>query len=42
LNISWRVGRRIHWDGNQEQVMDDTEANDLVTRPIREPWSMNM
>lgn len=40
MNISWRVGRRIRWDGKKERIIDDPEANALVTREVRAPWSM--
>lgn len=40
MNIAWRVGRRIRWDGEKEQVIDDAEANALVTKQYRKPWSL--
>ncbi len=40
MNISWRVGRRIRWDGENERVIDDPEADAMVTREVRAPWSM--
>ena len=42
MNISWRVGRRIQWDGANEQVIGDPEADALVSREIRAPWSMEV
>ena len=42
MNISWRVGRRVRWDGEKEQVIDDPEGNALVTREVRAPWSMDL
>jgi predicted dehydrogenase len=36
--ISWRVGRSIKWDGIKEQIIDDPEANKLLSRPYRAPW----
>ncbi len=42
LNISWQVGRTIRWDGENDQVLDDPEANALVTRPYREPWTLEV
>jgi predicted dehydrogenase len=36
--ISWRTGRSIQWDGTREQIIDDPEANKLLSRPYREPW----
>jgi predicted dehydrogenase len=40
LNISWRVGRKIRWDAQREQILDDPEANALVSRAYRAPWSL--
>ena len=42
MNIAWRVGRRIRWDGQKEQVLDDPEANALVTKKYREPWKLEI
>ena len=42
MNIAWRVGRKIHWDGQREQVIDDPEANALVTRRCRPPWTLEV
>ena len=42
MNIAWRVGRKIRWDGQREQVVDDPEANALVIRPCRPPWSLEL
>jgi len=36
--ISWRTGRSIQWDGGQEQILGDTEASQLLSRPYRTPW----
>jgi predicted dehydrogenase len=41
MSIAWKTGRRILWDGQQEQVVGDTEANDLVTKKYREPWKLD-
>lgn len=42
LNISWRLGRKIHWDAKAEEVIDDPQANALVTRAYRAPWSLQV
>ncbi len=42
MNISWQVGRTIHWDGAKEQVIGDSEANALVTKPYRAPWKLEV
>lgn len=36
--ISWRVGRSINWDGEKEQIVGDSEASKLLSRPYRAPW----
>lgn len=41
MNISWQVGRTIRWDGENDQVLNDPEADALVTRPYREPWTLD-
>lgn len=41
-NISFRVGRKIHWDAQAEQVKNDAEANKLVSRVYREPWKLEV
>ena len=42
MNISWRVGRKIRWNGAKEQVIDDPEANALVTKQYRPPWKLEV
>ncbi|MGQ9575595.1 MAG: Gfo/Idh/MocA family protein [Thermoguttaceae bacterium] len=42
MNIAWKVGRRIRWDGQKEQVLDDPEANALVHKPYRAPWKLEV
>jgi predicted dehydrogenase len=42
MNIAWLVGRRIRWDAAKEQVIDDPEANALVTKPYRAPWKLEV
>jgi len=36
--ISWRMGRSIEWDGANEQILKDPEANRLLSKPYRAPW----
>jgi predicted dehydrogenase len=40
MNIAWRVGRKIRWDAEREQVLNDPEANALVSRQYRAPWRL--
>ena len=42
MNIAWKVGRQIRWDARQEQVIDDAEANALVTKTYRVPWKLEV
>ena len=36
--LSMKVGRSIEWDGEQEQILNDPEANALLKREYRAPW----
>ncbi|HYA48138.1 MAG TPA: hypothetical protein VEG35_00445, partial [Burkholderiales bacterium] len=37
-NISYRLGRRVAWDAEKEEVPSDAEAQHLVGRAYRSPW----
>jgi predicted dehydrogenase len=37
-NIAYRVGRRLQWDAEKEQVIGDAEANRLAIGTYRAPW----
>ena len=37
-NISYRLGRKLHWDPVNERCIGDAEANRLLARPNRAPW----
>lgn len=37
-NISMRVGRKIKWDAEKEEIVEDKEASSMLTRPYRKPW----
>ena len=37
-NISYRVGRTLHWDAAKMQCIGDDEANKMLTRVYREPF----
>jgi predicted dehydrogenase len=39
-NIALRLGRNLKWDPAAEHVVDDAEANRMLSRPMREPWSL--
>jgi hypothetical protein len=40
LEIAARLGRRIRWDPETEQIVNDTDASRLLTRSYREPWRL--
>ena len=42
MNISYEAGRKIHWDGRRNLVVDDAEANALVHRRYRAPWKLEV
>ncbi len=37
-NISLRVGRKIRWDADKEEITGDQEASSMLVRPYRKPW----
>jgi len=37
-NLSLRLGRKLRWDPEREEVLDDAEATRLLLRPYRAPW----
>lgn len=37
-NISLRVGRKVHWNPETEQIGNDREASEMLQRPYRHPW----
>jgi predicted dehydrogenase len=40
-NIGLRLGRRrLRWNPATEQILDDTEASAMLTRPMRGPWQL--
>jgi predicted dehydrogenase len=38
-NVSMKVGRSLQWDHAKGQVVGDAEANKLLRRPYRAPWT---
>jgi hypothetical protein len=39
-NIAIRVGRKVHYDPEKEEIVGDEEANRLVNVPMRAPWHL--
>ena len=38
--ISMLLGRRLEWDPVEERFVNDSEANRLLSKPMREPWRL--
>jgi predicted dehydrogenase len=38
-NLSAKIGRSIYWDAARGRVQGDEQANSLLERPYRAPWS---
>lgn len=36
--LSYKLGRSVRWDGQQEVILGDPEANQLLRREYRPPW----
>jgi len=41
-NISLRIGRKIRWDAEKEQIIGDAEAAKMLVRPYRNPWDAEL
>ena len=39
-NVALHVGRKLHWDGQNERIIGDEAANRLLSRPYRAPWTL--
>ena len=39
-NIAMRLGRRIHWDAEKQEIIDDPEANTWLKREQRAPYTI--
>ncbi|MBN1911831.1 MAG: Gfo/Idh/MocA family oxidoreductase [Pirellulales bacterium] len=42
MSLAWKLNRRIEWDGQNEQVVGDPEANALLTKKYRAPWTLDV
>lgn len=38
-NIAMRLNRKLRWDPQQECFPDDAEAQSMLSRPLRAPWT---
>ena len=41
-NIATRLNRMLKWDAEREVFLGDHEANQLVSRPYRKPWKLEV
>jgi len=39
-NMSMKVRRTLNWDAKKEEVIGDKEANQLLTKQYRKPWTL--
>jgi hypothetical protein len=39
-NISYRLGRKVFWDHEKQEFIDDAEANEMVKAHYRAPWKL--
>ena len=39
-NIALKVGRNLRWDPKAERILNDDEANRMLSRPMRAPWKI--
>jgi len=39
-DIAIRLGRKLHWAPEKERFVNDEEANRLLRRPLRSPWTL--
>ncbi len=41
-NIAMMLGRRLEWDPDAERFVDDAEADAMLSREQRKPWTLEM
>jgi predicted dehydrogenase len=39
-NLAYRLGRKLVWDGDRQQILNDDQANRLLTLPHRHPYNL--
>lgn len=40
MNVAWKLGRRVKWDGAKQEFVNDPEAAAMLTKKYREPWAL--
>jgi predicted dehydrogenase len=40
-NISYQLGKKLEWDREKEQFVNDPEANKKLTKEYRKPWNLS-
>ena len=39
--IAMNLGRKLNWDPDKEVFLGDDEANGMLSRPMRSPWTFD-
>ncbi len=39
-NISMRLGKRLQWNPGKEEFINDSQANEMRSQPMRQPWTL--
>jgi predicted dehydrogenase len=39
-NIAFKIGKKLHWNGDTEEFVDDGQASKLLSRQPRRPWDL--
>jgi hypothetical protein len=41
-NLSLRLGRKLNWNADREEITGDSAANEHLGRPYRAPWDQEL
>ena len=39
-DIAMRLGRKLRWDPDRDQFINDPDADKLLSKPMRSPWHL--
>src|SRR5262249_7968006 len=39
-NIAYRTGRKMRWNAEREEILDDRQASEFLGRQARPPWDL--